>query len=73
MAVTLTKAQGKAIARKARQYGYFDTGRTLWVNCPECSQRVETDKFVNRSVNVQLDEAMASHLTYGDCSAHPWL
>jgi hypothetical protein len=63
-----TATARRAIARKARQHGHFDTGRTLWVTCPVCRDRVETDKpygYGHNGVTSTrvLDRMMVDHLT----------
>jgi hypothetical protein len=60
----MTLTEKRQLARRARRYGHFDTGRTLWVRCPVCDERVEVDKFPG-SVTRQLDAAMVYHLD--DC------
>jgi hypothetical protein len=59
---TLTKTATLKLARSARRHGYFDTGRTLWVSCPICRERVETDRYPNMSIVRQLDAAILLHL-----------
>jgi hypothetical protein len=61
----MTPTRARMLARKARETGYFDTVRTLWLKCPTCRERVECDRdSVYRTTIVkQLDRMMVDHLT----------
>lgn len=61
---TTTTTERQRIARRARQHGYFDTGRTLWVTCPACRHRVECDRELPHRMTIvrQLDRMMLGHL-----------
>lgn len=73
--VSVTRA--KALARKARQFGYsysFDT-RHAWVRCPECHHDVQAESVFPRGNDMgpvvrALDVEMVAHLTMGDCATH---
>ena len=39
----MTKAEISKLVRQARQHGYFKPGRTVYVNCPVCCERQETE------------------------------
>lgn len=76
----VTKTQARALARRAREYGYFRgepgnaTAPAAWVNCPECRDKVTGwSSYPHRTSDLMrgLDAAMVDHLTMGDCSAHP--
>lgn len=66
----VTKTEMRETARAARRGGHYDTGRTLWVVCPKCRERVETERQPTSRVSVvkQLDAAMTWHLD-GYCGA----
>jgi hypothetical protein len=65
----VTKTQATALARQARRYGHFDTGRTLYLFCPVCKRKVEEDFFLHDGTKTrQLDRMMIRHLTE-DCEA----
>ena len=38
----MTKTQATALARQARQYGYFKSGDTVSLNCPQCHEHQST-------------------------------
>jgi hypothetical protein len=42
MQLTKTAAAGRA--RQALRHGYFQDGQRLWLNCPQCRQRQETER-----------------------------
>jgi len=44
----MTKAQATALAKRARQYGYFKSGQTLSLDCPQCHQRQSTEPYHRR-------------------------
>lgn len=70
MSAKLTKAARQAIARQARRFGYFHGDTELWVNCPECKEKVATVHSVHAgTVAQQLDSAMHAHLL-DDCAKH---
>jgi hypothetical protein len=62
----MTKTRAGELARAARRYGYFDLGRQLAVNCPQCRHRVEAYADPRQSVIKSLDAAVVSHLLM-DC------
>ncbi len=39
----MTKAEVARLVRRARQYGYYHSGRTMSADCPRCRERQATD------------------------------
>ena len=54
----------RKLARSARAHGHFDTGRTLYLRCPQCHRKVEEvrESTYRMSITRQLDRMMISHL-----------
>ena len=63
----MTKTKAAKKARQARRHGHFVSGRTVYVSCPDCGQRVSGDLYPNAGSDTQqLDIYVISHLMY-DC------
>lgn len=59
----MTKTKARAVARRARQYGYQQEGVTVAVFCPLCRERVENDTGIHGgTVTQRLDRAMLDHI-----------
>ena len=39
----MTKTQATTLAKRARQYGYYKSGQTLSLDCPQCRERQSTE------------------------------
>lgn len=72
----MTIAELRKMAQRSTQYGFFDQGSTVWVNCPQCRARVEvsysmwqTDSRGKRMSKIaQLRAGVLDHLRH-DCAS----
>jgi ribosomal protein L44E len=64
----MTKTEARKLARKARQYGHYQEGRTLYVFCPLCRKQAGTEisRYSPGSPMQQLDASVIEHLTEMD-------
>lgn len=58
----VTAKARRELVMRARRYGYFRTDRGLWLTCPTCNERVETDYYPHAgTITRQLDAMMNAH------------
>lgn len=60
-----TKSKRQAMARRARRYGYHQSGRQVWTRCILCHREVHGDMGYSYTAVQALDYAMQDHLI--DC------